>query len=51
MERDDEAVKKAESAGKLVKKSGASREMGGLLSPGQTERTDRNEDRNDGQER
>ena len=45
-----EVVKKAESAGKLGKKGGASRGMGGLLIPSQTERANRNEDKNDGQE-
>ena len=49
-EKGGEVVKKAESAGELVKKGGASRRMGRLSIPSQTERADRKEDRNDGQE-
>ena len=45
VERDDEAVKNAEAAGKFVKKAGASRGMGRLSIPSQTERADRNEER------
>ena len=51
VERGDEVVKKVESAGGLVKKGRASRRMGRLSIPSQTERADRNEERNDGQER
>ena len=39
VERDNEAVKKTESAGKLVKNCGASRRMGRLSIPGQDEQT------------
>ena len=51
LERDDRVVKNAESADELVKKGGASRRMGRLSMPSQTDRANRNKDRNDGQER
>ena len=50
-EKGGEVVKKAQPAGKLVKKGGTSRGMGRLSIPSQTKRADRNEDRSDGQER
>jgi len=43
--------REAEPAGKLEKKGVASRRMGRLSIPSPTERADRNEERNDGQER